>query len=183
MTTVEVTYGSSDLIEVTYGAADEVTIRYAGVAGPQGPQGVKGDQGDQGIQGIQGIQGVKGDTGDTGPSGVVSVTAPITNSGTSTSAQLALATGNGLTTSSNNLVADFGTSSTTVASGDRGLPTGGTAGQVLAKSSNSDYATGWVTRPTIVNTDGDPGQTIYVGSVDPDGTYTLAAGDVWIEVP
>ena len=35
----------------------------------------------------------------------------------------------------------------------------------------------------IVNTDGDPGSTIYVGSVDPDGTYTLAAGDVWIEVP
>lgn len=36
---------------------------------------------------------------------------------------------------------------------------------------------------TIVNTDGDPGSTIYVGSIDPDGTYTLAAGDVWIEVP
>ena len=36
---------------------------------------------------------------------------------------------------------------------------------------------------TIVNTDGDPGQTIYVGSIDPDGTYTLVAGDVWIEVP
>jgi hypothetical protein len=39
VTTIEVTYGSSDLIEVTYGAADEVTIRYAGVAGPQGPTG------------------------------------------------------------------------------------------------------------------------------------------------
>jgi hypothetical protein len=32
-----------------------------------------------------------------------------------------------------------------------------------------------------VNTDGDPGTAIYVGSVDPDGTYTLAVGDVWIE--
>jgi len=37
------------------------------------------------------------------------------------------------------------------------------------------------TTAKIVNTDDDPGNTIYVGSVDPDGTYTLAAGDVWIE--
>jgi hypothetical protein len=35
----------------------------------------------------------------------------------------------------------------------------------------------------IINTDDDPGSTIYVGSVDPDTLYTLAAGDVWIEVP
>jgi hypothetical protein len=38
--------------------------------------------------GPQGIQGVTGDTGAQGPSGVVNVTSPITNSGTSTSAQL-----------------------------------------------------------------------------------------------
>ena len=42
-----------------------------------------------GPQGIQGIQGVKGDPGDTGPSGVVAVDGTyITNSGTSTSANL-----------------------------------------------------------------------------------------------
>lgn len=35
----------------------------------------------------------------------------------------------------------------------------------------------------VVNTDGDPGGVIYVGSVDPDGVYTLQAGDVWIETP
>jgi hypothetical protein len=33
----------------------------------------------------------------------------------------------------------------------------------------------------VVNTDGDPGTAIYVGSIDPDGLYTLAVGDVWIE--
>lgn len=33
----------------------------------------------------------------------------------------------------------------------------------------------------IINTDGDPGRSIYIGATDPDGTYTLAAGDVWIE--
>ena len=40
-----------------------------------------------------------------------------------------------------------------------------------------------ITKANIVNTDGDPGKTIYVGAVDPDGVYTLATGDVLIEVP
>lgn len=35
----------------------------------------------------------------------------------------------------------------------------------------------------VINTDGDAGTKIYAGSVDPDGTYTLAAGDIWIETP
>ena len=35
----------------------------------------------------------------------------------------------------------------------------------------------------IINTDGEAGQKIYVGSVDPVAGYTLFAGDVWIEVP
>ena len=38
-------------------------------------------------------------------------------------------------------------------------------------------------KANIVNTDGDPGITIYVGSIDPDVSYTPAVGDVWIEVP
>jgi len=49
-----------------------------------GAQGDKGDKGDT---------GAKGDTGDTGPSGVVAVTAPITNSGTSTSANIGVTAG------------------------------------------------------------------------------------------
>lgn len=32
-----------------------------------------------------------------------------------------------------------------------------------------------------VNTDGDAGRTIFVGSVDPADSYTVADGDVWIE--
>ena len=32
----------------------------------------------------------------------------------------------------------------------------------------------------LVNTDGDPGVTAYSGSVDPDVSYMLAAGDIWI---
>ncbi len=37
-------------------------------------------------------------------------------------------------------------------------------------------------KANIINTDGDPGITVYVGAVDPDATYTLAVGDVWIEL-
>lgn len=51
-------------------------------------------------------------------------------------------------------------------------------GQVLMYDGSN-----WVNQDGIklVNTDTDPGYTFYVGSVDPDGTYTLAAGDVWIQ--
>lgn len=61
-----------------------------GATGPQGPQGIQGIQGEVGPTGPQGIQGIQGDTGATGPSGVVAVTAPITNSGTSTSANIGI---------------------------------------------------------------------------------------------
>jgi hypothetical protein len=35
----------------------------------------------------------------------------------------------------------------------------------------------------IINTDGDPGQTLYVGTVDPSVDYSPVTGDVWLEVP
>jgi microcystin-dependent protein len=59
---------------------------------PIGPQGPEGPEGPQGIQGIQGEQGIQGDPGVQGPSGVISVTAPITNTGTSTSAVIGIDT-------------------------------------------------------------------------------------------
>jgi hypothetical protein len=49
-----------------------------------------GATGTQGIQGIQGATGATGSTGATGPSGVIAVTSPITNSGTSTSANIGI---------------------------------------------------------------------------------------------
>lgn len=36
-------------------------------------------------------------------------------------------------------------------------------------------------RATIINTDDDPGTTIYVGTVDPTGSYSPVAGDVWLD--
>jgi hypothetical protein len=61
---------------------EKVFVSTAGVVGPQGPQGEQGADST--------VPGPTGATGATGASGVISVTAPITNSGTSTSAQLGL---------------------------------------------------------------------------------------------
>jgi hypothetical protein len=73
-----------------------------GLSGATGPTGPKGDTGGQGATGPQGIQGATGATGSngtagatgvtgaTGPSGVIAVTAPITNSGTSTAATIGI---------------------------------------------------------------------------------------------
>jgi hypothetical protein len=68
-----------------------------GAEGPIGSTGLKGDKGDKGDTGATGATGAKGDTGNTGaqgPSGVVSVTAPITNSGTSSAANIGIDTAN-----------------------------------------------------------------------------------------
>ena len=43
--------------------------------------------------------------------------------------------------------------------------------------------TNWVADVVATNTDGDPGGQIYVGVADPSLSYSMAAGDVWIEVP
>jgi hypothetical protein len=137
-----------------------------GDQGDQGPQGNVGPQGTQGPQGPQGNVGPQGTQGPQGPSGVIAVTAPITNSGTSISANVGLSTGNGLTTSAGALVANFGATSTTVAAGDRGLPTGGTTGQVLAKTSGTDYASGW-SDPSLV---GGAARPLLTGGAYLDGT-------------
>ena len=34
---------------------------------------------------------------------------------------------------------------------------------------------------TLINTDGDIGRVIYVGTIDPDISYTLEPGDVWLD--
>lgn len=57
---------------------------------PRGPQGAKGDLGPTGPQGGPGPIGLTGPTGPQGPSGVVNVEAPLTLTGTPTSAVIGL---------------------------------------------------------------------------------------------
>ena len=67
-----------------------------GAQGPTGSTGLKGDKGDKGDTGATGAKGdtgATGATGATGSSGVVTVNAPITNSGTSTAANLSVSAG------------------------------------------------------------------------------------------
>lgn len=58
--------------------------------GDTGAAGVAGPAGAAGVAGPQGPAGVAGATGPAGSSGVISVTAPLTNSGTSTAAVLGI---------------------------------------------------------------------------------------------
>jgi hypothetical protein len=79
--TVDVTAGS--------GSHNNWNFSIAGIVGATGATGAQGIQGIQGNTGATGATGAKGDTGATGAagsSGVVSVTAPITNTGTSSAA-------------------------------------------------------------------------------------------------
>ena len=72
------------------GSHNAWTFAVAGEVGQTGATGATGATGPTGSTGSQGIQGDTGATGATGSSGVIAVNAPITNSGTSTSANLGL---------------------------------------------------------------------------------------------
>lgn len=63
------------------------------------------------------------------------------------------------------------------------LAASGTDGLSLVTDSTQSTGLKYEQRAKIVNTDGDPGVTIYVGSVDPTVSYSPATGDVWIEAP
>lgn len=63
------------------------------VPGPTGAQGIPGEAGPAGSVGATGPQGEVGPTGPAGSNGVISVSAPLTNSGTPTSAVLGITVG------------------------------------------------------------------------------------------
>jgi hypothetical protein len=108
---------------------DPGPIGPTGAMGPAGPPGAQGDpgpqgpQGPQGIQGPNGPQGAPGDTGSQGPQGPAGATGSQGPKG------------------------DTGAQGATGSQGPpgQGVPAGGTTGQVLNKTSNADYATGWIT--------------------------------------
>ncbi|WP_297868980.1 hypothetical protein [uncultured Flavobacterium sp.] len=107
-------------------------IGLTGATGPQGPigltgpQGPAGPQGPIGLTGATGPQGIQGETGPQGPIGLTGAMGPQGPTG------LTGATG------------PQGPAGTNGTNG-QGVPTGGTAGQVLAKVNGTDYNTQWVT--------------------------------------
>ena len=88
-----------------------------GLDGATGPMGPQGPQGLTGPQGPAGANGLDGATGPAGPQGIQGIQGPV------------------------GPVGSAGTNGTNGV----GVPTGGTAGQVLAKVNGTDYNTQWVT--------------------------------------
>jgi hypothetical protein len=75
----------------------------------------------------------------------------------------------------------YGTTTGTAASGDRGLPTGGTTTQVLVKNSATDYDTGWTS--FIEDRPLDPAAQFVAPNVrwNSIGTLTLTANLLWYQ--
>lgn len=96
-----------------------------GATGPAGPAGADGAPGATGATGPQGPEGPKGDTGPAGPAGPEGPRGPIGEQGPQGPEGPAGPKG------------DPGVAGP-------GVPAGGTAGQVLAKKSGTDYDTEWV---------------------------------------
>ena len=135
-----------------------------GATGSQGPQGPKGDTGTTGTTGPQGPKGDTGSTGSQGPAGATGSQGPKGDPGAP------------------------GVPGATGAQGPAGLgvPTGGTSGQVLTKTSSTDYAASWQTPAAalkVVYGRVSSAQAIVAGTgftVTPSGTgivlVNLAAG-------
>jgi len=92
-----------------------------GIQGVDGPQGLKGDTGDDGIQGIPGIPGPQGEAGAQGVQGAKGDKGDTGNQGPQ---------------------GEVGPAGAQGAAGP-GVATGGSTGQVLSKSSGTNYATQW----------------------------------------
>ncbi len=124
-----------------------------GPMGPQGPQGLTGPQGPAGANGLDGAtgpmgpQGIQGPAGPAGANGLDGATGPMGPQGLTGPAGA-----NGLDGATGPMgpqgiqgpVGPVGPAGTNGTNGV-GVPTGGTAGQVLAKVNGTDYNTQWVT--------------------------------------
>lgn len=103
-----------------------------GAPGVQGPKGDTGATGAQGPKGDTGAQGPQGATGPTGPTGATGATGPKGDTG---------ATGPKGDTGATGAKGDTGSTGPA----GPGVAAGGTTGQMLVKTSGTDYATGWTT--------------------------------------
>jgi hypothetical protein len=113
----------------------------AGATGPQGPPGADSTvPGPQGPQGVQGIPGTPGATGPTGPQGPTGATGSQGPQG------------------------DPGAQGPT----GPGVAAGGTTGQVLTKTSATDYATNWATPSSAAAT-----------AIGPTAPATPVQGQMW----
>lgn len=119
----------------------------AGVQGPEGPAGPAGETGPQGLQGEAGPEGPAGPQGATGSDGATGPTGPTGPSGPTGAPGPEGPAG---ATGPEGPVGATGSEGPTGATGPMGIPgegvpTGGTAGQVLQKVDGTDFNTVWAT--------------------------------------
>ena len=159
-----------------------------GATGPQGPKGEtgatgatgpQGPQGERGPQGPAGPQGEQGETGPAGPAGPTGATGPAGADGISPTISVTDITGGHRVT----ITDATGPHSFDVMDGEEGqtgpqgapgegVPTGGTAGQVLKKASGADYDTEWDDEP------GFKGELIADVTTTEDATFVTVDTDV-----
>jgi hypothetical protein len=113
-----------------------------------------------GVQGPAGATGAKGDTGDQGPSGVIAVTAPITNSGTSTSANIGVSAGSTSTAGVLQLTDSTSSTSTTTAATPNAVKTA----YDLANSAIPKDAWDWLFSQSSTAIDTVPRLTVQAGN-------------------
>lgn len=106
----------------------------AGPQGPEGPAGPKGDPGEQGPQGPAGQDGAKGPQGERGPEGPQGPKGDPGEQGQQGERGPEGPAGQDGAQGAEGPQGPAG----------QGVPAGGTAGQVLAKKSGTDYETEWV---------------------------------------
>jgi hypothetical protein len=119
-----------------------------GPQGPQGPQGAQGPQGNIGPQGPQGTQGDPGPQGSQGPQGlqgIQGIQGPAGNNGADGLSAYDIAVNNGFVGTEQDWLDSLVGPQGAQGPAGQGVSTGGTTGQVLAKNSNSDFDTNWIT--------------------------------------
>lgn len=130
--------GNQNVVEIEDGEQGAT-----GETGPRGPEGPEGPAGKDGVDGKDGRDGVDGTNGRDGVDGKdgISPTASVNKVGST--ATITITDKNGTTTAS---ISD-GTNGTNGRDGTDGVgvPSGGTQGQVLAKTDGTDYNTEWIT--------------------------------------
>lgn len=161
---------SSTAIQWRYVGGESWTdlVQLSDITGPAGPQGEKGETGEQGpagkdgAQGPAGEQGPAGQDGAQGPKGDPGVTPNLTI-GTVTTLTAGEQATSSITGTSENPVLNLGIPQGArgpqgpegpqgpagpSGEAENGLPSGGSAGQILQKMSGTDYDAEWVDAPT-----------------------------------